>query len=46
MIGGLNDTSMTPRENELQALSTLFSKACIVGRWSDDPDTNKRLSML
>lgn len=46
MIGGLNETDLTPRENELKAFSTLFSKACIVGKWSADPEINKNLSKL
>lgn len=44
LIGALNDPALSPRENELKAFSTLFSKACIVGKWSTDPDINKRLS--
>lgn len=45
IIGGLNDTDMSPRENELKAFSELFSKACIVGKWSVDPTINQKLSM-
>lgn len=44
IIGGLNEADLSPRENELKALSTLFSKACIVGKWSGDPEINKKLS--
>lgn len=44
IIGGLNDTELSPRENELKAFSTLFSKACIVGKWSADPTINQKLS--
>lgn len=44
IIGGLNENDLSPRENELKAFSTLFSKACIVGKWSADPDINKKLS--
>lgn len=44
IIGDLNDQQISPRENELKALSTLFSKACIVGKWSADPEINKKLS--
>ncbi|XP_063891751.1 transferrin [Helicoverpa armigera] len=36
----MNDHSISPRENELKALSTFFSKSCIVGKWSPDPKTN------
>ncbi|XP_054265338.1 transferrin [Macrosteles quadrilineatus] len=39
----LNDTKLSPRENELKALSTFFSKSCIVGKWSPDPEINQRL---
>lgn len=44
LIGGLNDTELSPRENELKAFSSFFSKACIVGKWSADPDVHKKLS--
>lgn len=44
VIGPLSDTSISPRENELKALSTFFSKACLVGKWAPDEATNKRLS--
>ncbi|XP_001808066.1 transferrin [Tribolium castaneum] len=40
IIGPLNDPELSPRENELKAFSTLFSKACIVGKWSPDPKIN------
>nr|ALX00067.1 transferrin [Melanoplus sanguinipes] len=43
VIGALNDKSLTARENELRELSGLFSKACLVGNWSADPELNKRL---
>lgn len=43
VIGPLSDTSISPRENELKALSTFFSKACIVGKWAPDEATNQRL---
>ncbi|CAH0683257.1 unnamed protein product [Spodoptera exigua] len=36
----MNDHSISPKENELKALSTFFSKSCIVGKWSPDPKTN------
>ncbi|KAG8302688.1 mitochondrial translation elongation factor EF-Ts tsf1 [Homalodisca vitripennis] len=38
-----NDTKVSPRENELKALSTFFSKSCIVGKWSPDQEINQRL---
>ncbi|KAK7586107.1 hypothetical protein V9T40_003983 [Parthenolecanium corni] len=43
VIGPLSDTTISPRENELKALSTFFSKACLVGKWAPDAATNKRL---
>lgn len=36
----MNDHSISPKENELKALSTFFSQSCIVGQWSPDPKTN------
>ncbi|KAG7298811.1 hypothetical protein JYU34_017246 [Plutella xylostella] len=36
----MTDRSISPKENELKALSTFFSKSCIVGQWSPDPKTN------
>lgn len=44
IIGNLADPDISPRENELKALSTLFNKACIVGKWSADPEVNSKLS--
>lgn len=41
IIGNLNEPDLSHRENELKALSTLFSKACIVGVWSPDPAIDK-----
>ncbi|CAH0552540.1 unnamed protein product [Brassicogethes aeneus] len=43
IIGQLNEPDLSPRENELKAFSTLFNKACIVGKWSPDPKINLRL---
>ncbi|XP_018318622.1 transferrin [Agrilus planipennis] len=43
IIGNLNEPDLSPRENELKALSNLFSKACIVGKWSPDPKINLKL---
>lgn len=44
VLGPLSDTSISPRENELKALSNFFSKACLVGKWAPDDATNRRLS--
>lgn len=44
IIGHLAEPDISPRENELKALSKLFSKACIVGQWSPDPKINLKLS--
>lgn len=44
IIGNLAEPGLSARENELKALSNLFSKACIVGDWSPDPTINSRLS--
>lgn len=44
IIGNLAEPDLSPRENELKAFSTLFSKACIVGKWSPDPKINLKLS--
>lgn len=46
IIGQLNEPDLSPRENELKAFSTLFSKACIVGKWSPDPTINIKLSKI
>nr|AAD02419.1 transferrin [Riptortus clavatus] len=43
ILGPLNDKALSPRENELKALSSFFSKSCIVGKWSPHPETNTRL---
>ncbi|XP_050308566.1 transferrin [Anthonomus grandis grandis] len=43
IIGNLAEPELSPRENELKAFSTLFSKACIVGKWSPDPKINLKL---
>lgn len=44
IIGPLNEPDLSPRENELKAFSTLFNKACIVGKWSPDPKINSQWS--
>lgn len=44
ILGPLSDTKISPRENELKALSSFFSKSCLVGKWSPDNATNQRLS--
>ncbi|CAK1555445.1 unnamed protein product [Leptosia nina] len=36
----MTDRTISPKENELRALSTFFKKSCIVGTWSPDPKTN------
>lgn len=41
IIGKLNEPELSLRENELKAFSNLFSKACIVGKWSADEEINK-----
>lgn len=46
IIGLLNEADVSPRENELKAFSTLFSNACIVGKWSPDPTIDGKLSKL
>nr|AQM58443.1 venom transferrin-like protein 1 [Pristhesancus plagipennis] len=43
IIPPMDDDALSPREQELKALSTLFSKACLVGTWSPHPETNQRL---
>ncbi|KAF5303807.1 hypothetical protein FQR65_LT18952 [Abscondita terminalis] len=46
IIGSLIEPGLSPRENELKAFSTLFSKSCIVGNWSPDPKIDKKLSKI
>nr|CAD7575668.1 unnamed protein product [Timema californicum] len=43
VLGPHNDPDLTARENELKALSSFFTKACLVGKWSADPAHNTRL---
>ncbi|XP_022906419.1 transferrin [Onthophagus taurus] len=43
IIGKLNEPGLSARENELKALSELFSKACIVGKWSPDSVIDSKL---
>lgn len=43
VLGNIHDPEYSARENELKALSTLFSKGCLVGKWSPDPTINARL---
>lgn len=43
VLADINNPEYSARENELRALSTLFSKGCLVGRWSPDPEINQRL---
>lgn len=44
ILGNINDPEYSARENELRALSSLFSQGCLVGTWSPDPIINRRLS--
>ena len=44
ILSSLTNPDLTPRENELHALSELFSQACLVGTWSLDPAQNQALS--
>lgn len=37
------DTTLSPVERELKALSELFTQSCLVGTYSPDPDTNMKL---
>ncbi|XP_076759575.1 transferrin 1 [Xylocopa sonorina] len=43
VLQNLHNPEYSARENELRALSTLFSKGCLVGTWSPDPAINRRL---
>ncbi|OAD51936.1 Transferrin [Eufriesea mexicana] len=43
VLNNLHDPEYSARENELRALSSLFSKGCLVGTWSQDPAINRRL---
>ncbi|KAF0314806.1 hypothetical protein GQ607_017962, partial [Colletotrichum asianum] len=43
VLGPLNKEGMSARENELNALSQMFSQACLVGKWSPDPEFNQVL---
>ncbi|XP_063381621.1 transferrin isoform X2 [Cydia fagiglandana] len=36
----MNDVNFSPKENELRAFSSFFTKSCIVGKWSPDQKTN------
>lgn len=44
VLTDINNPEYSARENELRALSTLFDKGCLVGKWSPDPNINQRLS--
>lgn len=37
------DTTLTPVERELKALSELFSASCLVGKYSSNPEVNAKL---
>jgi hypothetical protein len=39
-----NDPEMAPVEKELKGLSELFTKACLVGAYSQNPEFNQVLS--
>ncbi|KAG8041094.1 hypothetical protein G9C98_002082 [Cotesia typhae] len=43
VLANINDPEYSARENEIRALSTLFSRGCLVGKWSPDPAINKKL---
>ncbi|XP_029052771.2 transferrin [Osmia bicornis bicornis] len=43
VLHNLHDPEYSARENELRALSSLFSKGCLVGTWSPDPAIHRRL---
>jgi hypothetical protein len=36
VLTNINNPEYSTRENELHALSTLFNKGCLVGKWSPD----------
>nr|ADF35768.1 transferrin [Ephestia kuehniella] len=36
----MNNREISPKENELKALSSFFKQSCIVGSWSPDPKVN------
>lgn len=38
-----SDTSLSPVERELKALSELFTKSCLVGKYSANPEVNAKL---
>ena len=42
----MTDRSISPKENELRALSSFFKKSCIVGQWSPDPKTTSFWSKI
>lgn len=44
IIGPMDDLTLSPKENELKAFSELFQKSCIVGKWSPDPQMDRKLS--
>ncbi|KAL0119319.1 hypothetical protein PUN28_009710 [Cardiocondyla obscurior] len=43
VLPDINNPEYSARENELRALSTIFDKGCLVGKWSPDPAINQRL---
>lgn len=46
VLGDINNSEYSARENEIRALSNVFKKGCLVGTWSPDPTINQRLSKL
>lgn len=44
VLGDINNPEYSSRENEIRALSNLFKKGCLPGKWSQDPSINQRLS--
>lgn len=44
VLPNIHNPEYSARENELRALSSVFSKGCLVGTWSPDPAINRRLS--
>ncbi|KAF7995583.1 hypothetical protein HCN44_006690 [Aphidius gifuensis] len=43
VLGDINNSEYSARENEIRALSNVFKKGCLVGTWSPDPTINQRL---
>ncbi|KAB0802851.1 hypothetical protein PPYR_05037 [Photinus pyralis] len=43
VLGSLSQPELSPRENELKAYSDFFESSCIVGKWSPDPNIDRKL---